>query len=284
MRHICPISGKDSLATAILLKEHSPELSIEYVWCDTGWELPEVHEWIDRVEKSIGSIHRCGDNLDDIVEEQGLLPSHFRRFCTKYAKIQPMRDWLGKSPRCLYLGLRSDEDERIIGLKPSANESLKFPLHDHGVEIDGVWEIVSKSGLTPPQFIWEWMVSRVEELGGKRPEGLKDWEWDSLFSGRSRANCDRCFYQRLYEWVWLYETHPNLFWDAVETENSTQHKSDFKIIRKDFPLSRIVDRAGEIKEKRARKIIKIIETIRDGKDLSDQDQLSRVSCGMYCGK
>ena len=50
MRHIIPISGKDSLATAIVQKRISPDIEYEYVFNPTGAELPEVFEWLDKVE------------------------------------------------------------------------------------------------------------------------------------------------------------------------------------------------------------------------------------------
>lgn len=285
MRHIVPISGKDSLAAALVLREEGVVTDAEYVWHDTGWELREVHEWIRSVESVIGPIHRCGDNLDDIVAEQGLLPSPMKRFCTKYAKIKPMRDWLGKSPRFLYLGLRADEPSRINGLTPSKGETLRFPLQERGLALADVWELVSRYQLLPPQFIWPWMVNRVAELGGTRPVDMPDWEWNQLFAGRSRPNCDRCFFQRQYEWIWLHETHPDLFMAAVETERSTQAKSDFKLIGKDKPLESLLDRAGQIKEARARQILRILgdrgqRTLFD----TDDDLLATVSCGLYCGK
>ena len=51
MRHIIPISGKDSLATALLQLQINPQLNYEYVFNPTGAELPDVFDWINRVEK-----------------------------------------------------------------------------------------------------------------------------------------------------------------------------------------------------------------------------------------
>lgn len=295
MRHICTISGKDSLRTAMLLREHEPWLPLEYVWHDTGWELPEVREWIRKVERTLGvEIVSLGDDLSEIVAEQGLLPSHKRRFCTKYAKIKPMRDFLGKSQSTIYLGLRADEDDRIKGLKPSRYETFRFPLKEHGITFRDVWEDVHEAGIAPPLFVWEWMVSRVSELGGKRPGGMPDWAWWPLFSGRSRPNCDRCFYQRTYEWIWLYETHENLFWDAVATEESTQHASPFRWRKRTAkgksipsPLVDLLPRALEIKERRARSIVRFLNGLNTPSllpDLVHDNPFGATSCGMFCGK
>ena len=42
MRHIIPISGKDSLATAISQRARFPDVPYEYVYNDTRMELPET--------------------------------------------------------------------------------------------------------------------------------------------------------------------------------------------------------------------------------------------------
>ncbi|MCS6772551.1 MAG: phosphoadenosine phosphosulfate reductase family protein, partial [Thermoflexales bacterium] len=44
--------GKDSTALAIYLRDRIPEL--EYVFCDTGEELPETYEYLDRLQSYLG--------------------------------------------------------------------------------------------------------------------------------------------------------------------------------------------------------------------------------------
>lgn len=267
---------------------------MEYVWHDTGWELPEVHEWISNVEKWLGiEIVRCGDDLTEIVAEEGMLPSPLRRFCTRLSKIKPMQEFVGNQPYTLYLGLRADEDDRIIGLTTSKWETHRFPLKENGLMFTDVWKMIQESSMLPPQFFWQWMFDKVHQLGGKRPEGMPDWEWFPLFAGRSRPNCDRCFYQRLYEIVWLYETHPDRFWSAVETEESTQSKSSFRWFKKKqdgktlpMPLIEIIAKADGIKERRAKKIAKFL---RDRNNpmlfpIINDNPFGNVSCGLFCGK
>jgi len=286
VRHVTPISGKDSFAVALLMRELHPELPMEYAWNDTGWELPEVYAWIDQVEQLLGPIVRCGDDLTEIVAEQGLLPSRMRRFCTKYAKIHPMRDWLGGSLSVLYFGLRADEPSRIAGLVPNKNQTYRFPLQEHGFKFADVWQYVSKTGLMPPAFTWQWMVDRVAELGGTQPSNMPEWEWRVLFAGRSRPNCDRCFNQRQYEWIWLHETHPDRFDAACKMEEGHQDKSSYRWLGKDTPLRSILDRSDEIKEKRARAILKHLNRYRQTSLFSivDDNPFGAVSCGLYCGK
>ena len=53
IRHICGISGgKDSSALAVYLRDRVPEM--EYFFCDTGAELPETYEYLDRLETALG--------------------------------------------------------------------------------------------------------------------------------------------------------------------------------------------------------------------------------------
>jgi len=53
IRHICGISGgKDSSALAVYMRDRVPEM--EYFFCDTGAELPETYEYLDKLETGLG--------------------------------------------------------------------------------------------------------------------------------------------------------------------------------------------------------------------------------------
>jgi hypothetical protein len=54
IRHIIPISGKDSLATALTQIAKEPNIGYEFMFNPTGEELPEVFVWIEKVEKYLG--------------------------------------------------------------------------------------------------------------------------------------------------------------------------------------------------------------------------------------
>ena len=50
-RHVLGISGgKDSAALAIYLKNRYPNLDLEYYTCDTGKELYETYELVEKLE------------------------------------------------------------------------------------------------------------------------------------------------------------------------------------------------------------------------------------------
>ncbi|MGB3219736.1 MAG: phosphoadenosine phosphosulfate reductase family protein, partial [Anaerolineae bacterium] len=54
VRHIVSLSGgKDSTALAIYMRDRIPD--VEYVFCDTGEELPETYEYLDKLEVFLGS-------------------------------------------------------------------------------------------------------------------------------------------------------------------------------------------------------------------------------------
>ena len=55
-KHVIGISGgKDSAALAIYLRDNYPQLNLIYYFCDTGKELDETYQLIDRLEGYLGS-------------------------------------------------------------------------------------------------------------------------------------------------------------------------------------------------------------------------------------
>src|SRR3954452_17633619 len=92
-RHVLGISGgKDSAALALYLRDRIPQ--IEYFFCDTGAELPETYEYLQRLEAVLGKrIARL--NADRGFDHwlwvyQGALPSPQMRWCTATLKIKPL--------------------------------------------------------------------------------------------------------------------------------------------------------------------------------------------------
>ncbi len=136
-RHIIPISGKDSAATAIVQMARQPELNYEFIYNDTMSELPEVDNWLRLMESYLEApIHRIGANLEDIIYEQGILPSFHTRFCTRLAKIYPMEDWIAKDnkPAKIYLGIRADEER--IGYESKRSSIVPvYPLQELGITL-----------------------------------------------------------------------------------------------------------------------------------------------------
>lgn len=208
VRHVCGISGgKDSSAMAIYMRDRVPEM--EYFFCDTGAELPETYEYLDKLEVALGKpIARLNstkgfDHWFDVY--RGTLPSPQIRWCTKKMKLEPIENWLGDDEAISYVAIRSDESGRKGYVSTKPNIKAVFPFVEDGIDHPGVLKILETAGIGLPAY----------------------YEW------RSRSGCYFCFYQRKSEWVGLAERHPDLFAKAVAIEakmrpqNETSGAADF---------------------------------------------------------
>lgn len=284
MRHIIPISGKDSLAAALFQSVHEPR-DYEYFYNDTGAELPETYDWLNFVEKQTGwKIKRIGCDLQEIIDGFDYLPSHNARYCTRMAKIEPMFKWIGDDDATVYYGLRADE--KRVGLRATKkNIKARYPLMDNGLNINAVWSIVQAQNLLPPSFEWSNLRQMVEEkISINDMTFLQPWELHTLYSGRTRPNCFFCFYQRQYEYLWLYDTHPDLFQKACEAED--KHGGEGYTWREGYKLSDLIHRREIIMKRRADEILDILSKRRQGYMFSDYNltDISSTSCGLMCGK
>lgn len=292
MRYIIPISGKDSLATALVQPVREPNFNYEYVFNPTGAELPEVFEWLIKVEKYLGKeIVRVGRYLDKIIESYNyFLPNGNVRYCTRQSKIEPFVEWIKGEDAIVYYGIRADENREGFNNKTSQNITPSYPLQEIGAGIKEVYLIINSKGLKPPTFFWQSVYDEVcRILGIDVKEILPEYLFDILFSWRSRANCYFCFNQRLYELVGLLEHHPDLFDKAESYEYKGGDKPYYW--KKDYPMAKIRQEAGNIKKKRIRWIISVIRKLQQ-KDLFNIEEeekgyidvLSVKSCGLFCGK
>ncbi|HEX8481122.1 MAG TPA: phosphoadenosine phosphosulfate reductase family protein [Allosphingosinicella sp.] len=217
-RHIVPVSGgKDSSALAIYLRQRNPDVAFEYVFCDTGVELPETYAYLDRLEHVLGSqIHRVSAmEMFDVTEKAGrtafdvalyehfagFLPSPRARWCTRIMKIAPFERFIGTDRAYSYIGLRNDETRAgylgtgTAGTKPVViserpNITPVYPYRDDAIDLAEVGRILDSAGLGLPDY----------------------YEW------RSRSGCYFCFYQQIGEWQGLNERHPELFERAKSYE------------------------------------------------------------------
>lgn len=196
VRHILGLSGgKDSTALAILLREEVPQM--EYFFCDTGKELPETYEYLDRIKARLGIKidYLEGDRGFDhwLAIHGGLLPSPKMRWCTVQMKIKPLERFIGEDDAINYVGIRADENrEGYISTKP--NIRPVFPFKERGMVKADIIRLLEESGIGLPTY----------------------YRW------RSRSGCFFCFFQRKYEWVMLAKEHPDLFAEAVRYEQ--EHK------------------------------------------------------------
>jgi 3'-phosphoadenosine 5'-phosphosulfate sulfotransferase (PAPS reductase)/FAD synthetase len=198
-RHVLGISGgKDSAALAIYMRDRVPEM--EYFFCDTGRELPETYEYLQRLETVLGKpIARLNADRDFdhwLWVYGGALPSPQMRWCTKNLKIKPLEAWIGDDPTFSYIGIRADENrEGYISRKP--NITPVFPFKDDGLVKEDILRILEETGVGLPSY----------------------------YAWRTRSGCFFCFFQRKYEWVKLAEEHPDLFEKAVAYEDKVNFEA-----------------------------------------------------------
>ena len=78
--------------------------------------------------------------------------------------------------------------------------------------------------------------------------------------------------------VWLAETHPELFDMAVHLESNNGKEGFYW---KEYPLTDLLNRKEEIKEKRAKQVAKYIL---EKSNLEVDTEIALTSCGLMCGK
>ena len=201
-RHILGLSGgRDSAALAVYMRQHRPELLIEYFFTDTGKELPEVYTFLDRLEGFLGRpIQRLNPDrdFDFWLEEYGnFLPSPRSRWCTRQLKLRPLEHWLRQDLEDgvivhSYVAIRADEPHRDGYQSTHPNMQVHLPLRTAGVDRAGVIEILRSADVGEPEY----------------------------YSWRSRSGCTFCFFQQKIEWVRLAEHHPDRFAEAVAYEKT----------------------------------------------------------------
>jgi 3'-phosphoadenosine 5'-phosphosulfate sulfotransferase (PAPS reductase)/FAD synthetase len=219
-RQIVPLSGgKDSTALAVYLAQNYPHVAFEFAFCDTGAELPETYEYLDRLEHVLGrEIRRIsalellqlkekpGRTAFDVMLYEhfaGFLPSARTRWCTRMLKIHPYEQHIGSDPAYSYIAIRADEDRtgytgsgKPVLLSEQPNILPVYPFKDQGLRLADIQRLLDDSGLGAPRY----------------------YEW------RSRSGCYFCFYQQIGEWQGLKERHPELFEKAKGYEQTSSSR------------------------------------------------------------
>ena len=147
-RHVMGISGgKDSAALAVYIKDQYPDIhdQMEYFFSDTGAELEEVYNLLDKLEEDLGkTINRLNSGQDFehwLKMHNNLLPSPQQRWCTKVMKIKPFEAFVGEDKVISYVGIRADEHRKgYISTKP--NIQAVFPFVEDGIVREDVFIII----------------------------------------------------------------------------------------------------------------------------------------------
>lgn len=201
-KHVLGLSGgRDSAALAIYMRQQHPELDIAYFFTDTGKELPEVYEFLGRLEGFLGQpITRLNPDRDFdfwLKQYNDFLPSPQTRWCTRQLKIRPFEQWIrpflnAGTKVYSYIAIRADEQYREGHTSTNDNLITRLPFKQAGVRKADVLEILDDSGLGLPKY----------------------YEW------RTRSGCTFCFFQQKIEWVRLKERHPEAFEEAKRYEKT----------------------------------------------------------------
>lgn len=151
VRHILGISGgKDSAALAVYLKQRYPKLPIEYYNSDTGCELAETEQLIDRLSAYLGHIKRLraaegspeATPFDHFLKAMGgFLPSPQQRWCTQKMKLAEFERYVGADNAISYVGIRGDEDrDGYISTRP--NIQAIFPFRRNIWSLDVIHKVL----------------------------------------------------------------------------------------------------------------------------------------------
>lgn len=168
VRHLLGISGgKDSAALAIYLHQHYPHLDIEYYTTDTGKELQETYDLIDRLEvylgKPITRIKAAGTSSQDPFDHYyhvfgGYLPSSNARWCTKKLKLEPFESFVGNDLVVSYVGIRGDEDREGYISKKSNIQSI-FPFRKNIWSEDVIAKVLKNDNIPALKEVYEFKFS-----------------------------------------------------------------------------------------------------------------------------
>ena len=239
-KHVLGLSGgRDSAALAIYMKQYHPELHIEYFFTDTGKELPEVYDFLVRLEGFLGRpILRLNPdrNFDFWLKQyNNFLPSPQSRWCTRQLKIRPLEQWVqpfldtGQMVYS-YVAIRSDEPYRKGYSSKQEKLVVRLPFREAGIDKADVIEILDSSGLGLPEY----------------------YKW------RTRSGCTFCFFQQKIEWVRLSEQHPEAFEEAKQYEKTAVENGSPFTWSQGESLEDMTrpERLAQIKEEHTRRLIR----------------------------
>lgn len=273
-KHVLGLSGgRDSAALAVYMRQNHPELEIEYFFTDTGKELPEVYEYLGRLEGFLGKpILRLNPDRDFdfwLKQYNDFLPSPQTRWCTRQLKLRPFERWLRPmldegTKVYSYVAIRSDEEYREGYTSKHENLVVKLPFKDAGIDKPGVLDLLDAAGLGLPTY----------------------------YAWRTRSGCTFCFFQQKIEWVRLMEEHPEAFEDAKAYEkNAVEHGSPFTWSQGESleELSR-PERIAQIREDHAQRLARLRSKVQpnplrpDNEPLDIDDLYGQAKVCLACHK
>ena len=225
-RHVLGLSGgRDSAALAVFMRQNHPGLEIEYFFTDTGKELPEVYEFLVKLEGFLGRpIVRLNPDRDFdfwLKQYNNFLPSAQTRWCTRQLKLRPFEQWVRPSldegdTVYSYVAIRADEEYREGYASKHENLIVRLPLKEAGIDKGGVLDILDGAGLGLPQY----------------------YEW------RTRSGCTFCFFQQKNR-MGSFNGAPSWFFRGSEELREKRHRPRLAVY---LEPGRVVGRIGPTRE------------------------------------
>ena len=182
---------------ALRLAEVAPQDYV-YICTPTGNELDPMFDHWKKVSALLGKplTPIVGGSLITLIRQEGMIPNHRARFCTRMLKIGPYAAWLLKQKEHFervvsYVGLRADEENEREGGDYSnlPGVEMRFPMQEWRWGINDVLDYLAKKGVTVPE----------------------------------RTDCALCFFQRLAEWYRLWRDYPEKWAEGEAIEKEIGH-------------------------------------------------------------
>lgn len=160
VKHVLGISGgKDSAALAVYMSQKHSDIDIEYYTCDTGKELKETYDLIDKLNSILGKEIKLFKSIDVFNSPEknpfdhflaiygGYLPSATARWCTGKMKLQPFEKEIGSTPTISYVGIRGDENREGYISKKENIQSI-FPFRKNIWSEDVIKKFLANSNIS----------------------------------------------------------------------------------------------------------------------------------------
>ena len=223
--------GKDSVAT--LLKVLEEGWKPEIVFCDTGWESPELYAYaaylnreLDIKVKTLKS-NKYADFVDMVIQKKRF-PSTKSRFCTSALKVEPMIDYLLDDVNghfIVFQGIRADESSDRSKMNKVCTY-FKYYFEPYGYDIKGkakfhtyrkqdVFEFAKKYTHDVQRPVFDYSAENVFEL--IKSKGI---EPNPLYKkGHKRVGCYPCINSNHMD-IWnIYNRDPERIQMMIDLEN-----------------------------------------------------------------
>ena len=200
--------GKDSTAMLLMMLERNEPIH-SIIFCDGGWEFPQMLDHIDKVEKYIGMeivrVRPVRDFTHSLLDRKVMPKEKWRDASYGYGWPSTSRRWCTRDK-----GRAIDKYRKTI-LNPVACIGMAY---DELGRLNSKTSREGKYGIRYPLI--DYQVTEAEALKYCYEKGF---DWDGLYTKFRRVSCFCCPLQRIGELRNLRKYYPELWskmleWDA----------------------------------------------------------------------